>query len=140
MSDRPVRFDLARIEYGKKKLCQCITPHYEIDVQNRLVTCTTCNAIVEPYEALLQLARHWERNNNIHEAMLAEREAVAGYTPQRKVIKNLESKYNQRNPVMLPTCPRCHAPFKIEELVSGTWVNERYAFLPGDGPAEVTKK
>ncbi len=60
MSELPekiVRFDAVRIEYGKRKMCQCYSPHYEIDYQNKLVYCLDCGAIVDPLEALMRIAR-----------------------------------------------------------------------------------
>lgn len=48
MADLPekvVRFDVVRIEHGKKKMCQCSAAHYEVDYQNRLVYCHDCGVV-----------------------------------------------------------------------------------------------
>ena len=46
------RIDVLKVEYGKRKLCECRNPHYEIDNVNKIVQCEDCGAIVEPFEAL----------------------------------------------------------------------------------------
>ena len=53
-----IRFDTLRVEYGMAKHCQCKTASYEIDYQNRLVYCQSCGAIVDPFEALLNIAKY----------------------------------------------------------------------------------
>lgn len=55
------RIDVLRIEYGRRKLCQCSESHYEIDCANRLVYCTNCGAIVDPFDALIRLAQQYGR-------------------------------------------------------------------------------
>lgn len=67
MSELPEQIkhiDIIRIEYGRKKICSCSTPQYEIDYANRLVLCTDCGAVVDPFEALYKLARHYDRINS----------------------------------------------------------------------------
>ena len=129
MNDKkPLKFDFLRVNYGRQKLCQCREPRYEVDVQNRLVTCRICNAVVEPFEALKTLAIQYEREERVRAAMVAEMKAVAGYSPKRKVIKQLESQYSRKDPEMLPTCPHCAQPFDLEDLVRGVWVNKKYVF------------
>ena len=122
----PVRLDVLKIEFAKRKLCDCFEPKYEIDYQNRLVWCTECKAIVDPFEALLHIARNHDRINRQHEAMLKERESVAGYNPRMHIIKKLAERYgNKRNP-LIPCCPICREPFELQDIVSSTWVNRSY--------------
>ena len=117
MSDLPdniKRFDILKIEYGKKKLCQCLNPHYEIDAQNRLVYCTDCKAIIEPYEVLCSLSRHYSRIESQVEGMLKQRKEIANWKPWLLTFRNLESQY--RGGKILPLCPNCTEPFYFEKV------------------------
>lgn len=124
MSDLPdniKRFDILKIEYGRKKLCQCFDPHYEIDAQNRLVYCTDCGAIIEPYEVLCSLARHYSRVENQVEGILKQRKEIENWKPWLLVFRNLESQYRSKN--SLPCCPECKKPFFFEHI--NMWVNRK---------------
>ncbi len=35
--EKPVNFDLLRINKGMKKICRCNPPHYELSVENRII-------------------------------------------------------------------------------------------------------
>lgn len=50
-----VRFDLVKINRGREKLCQCTAPCFEVDEENRIVSCKICGAILDPFEALISL-------------------------------------------------------------------------------------
>ena len=79
MSDLPekiVRFDAVRIEYGKRKMCQCYSPHYEIDYQNKMVYCLDCGAIVDPLEALMRIAKDTKRWDDYTQEMLEQRRQI----------------------------------------------------------------
>lgn len=116
-----VRFDNLRIDYARKKLCECENPQYVIDAQNKLVSCQICGAILEPYVALENLARVLSRKENKLEQMLVQAKALANYKPHLRVIKDIEHKYRQDRFAMLPTCPHCKKPFDLSELKM--WVN-----------------
>lgn len=147
MSDLPekiVRFDAVRIEYGKRKMCQCYSPHYEIDYQNKLVYCLDCGAIVDPLEALMRIAKDTKRWDDYTQELLEQRRQIMSYQPRRVVIKNLEKRYvkeDRRN--LEPTCPRCGRPFELEELLKTPWVNREFAKMKeaeheGENPREET--
>lgn len=53
---KPVSFDLLRINKGMKKICRCNPPHYEFSVENRIIMCSDCGAVVDPFEAMLSIA------------------------------------------------------------------------------------
>ena len=80
--------DAIRIECGRKKLCQCQTPHYEIDVANHLVLCMDCGAVIEPFEALYKLASHFEHINSQLDMARQQKEELRNYHPRRRVLKN----------------------------------------------------
>lgn len=113
-----------RIEYGKRKLCECHNPHYEIDYRNRLVTCEDCGAVIEPFEALYEIAKHYERLENQVQSLLEQRQEIANYKPHMVVIKDLEKKYRGDNYSMVPVCPKCGEAFDLKELVS--WKNRKF--------------
>lgn len=58
---KPVSFDLLRINKGMKKICRCNPPHYELSVKNRIIMCRDCGAVVDPFEAMLSIARYHEQ-------------------------------------------------------------------------------
>ncbi|WP_195985355.1 hypothetical protein [Clostridium sp. D33t1_170424_F3] len=116
LPDKVKRIDVLRVEYGKKKLCQCYDPHYEIDYQNRLVYCVDCGAIVDPFEALMGIAKSYDRISRQIEALLEQRREIASYKPHLVVIKDLERRYRAQNFSMVPCCPRCGEPFDLSEL------------------------
>lgn len=121
VSVTPVRLDVLKIAFGKRKLCQCFEPSYEVDTQNRLVWCRDCSAIVDPFEALKQIAWQHERINRAHERMMDERESVVGYEPRLKVMKELSKRYTGKNSPMVPRCPHCGDAFEIHDLLSTSW-------------------
>lgn len=132
--ERPIRIDIARIARNKKKLCTCFNPHYEVDPINRLVECTDCGAIVDPFDAMYEISRHFERVNQQFDAMVKERESVIGYEPRLKVMKELSARYSGKNSPMVPRCPHCGNPFEIHDLLSTSWCSR--CFLKPKGGAE----
>lgn len=129
MSELPEKIkhiDIIRIEYGRKKICSCSTPHYEIDYANRLVLCTDCGAVVDPFEALYKLARRYDRINSQLDMARQRAEELRNYQPRRRVLKELERRMGRGDNTMIPTCPHCHEPFELEELLATTWCNKRY--------------
>lgn len=128
LPEKVVRFDVVQVEYGKRKMCQCFEPHYEIDFQNKLVYCRDCGAIVDPFEALVRIARDTERWDNYTQEMLEQRRQIRDYQPRRVVIKKLEKQYvSAEHHNLEPTCPRCGQPFELEELLETGWVNREFA-------------
>lgn len=129
LPDKVKRIDILRVDYGCRKLCECLSPHYVIDYENRLVTCSDCNAVVEPFQALYTLARRYERLGEQIETLLEQRKEISNYKPHLVVIKNLEKQYRSNNYSMLPICPRCGEPFDLNEL--NDWINRKFAKLAG---------
>lgn len=124
LPDKIKRIDVLRVEYGRKKLCQCRDPHYTIDYQNKLVWCDDCGAIVDPLEALQYLATHYERLATQTENLLRQRQEIANYKPHLVVIKELERHYRENKFSMVPCCPHCGDPFDLTEIRS--WSNRRF--------------
>lgn len=124
LPDNVKRIDILRVEYGKRKLCECPNFHYEIDYTNRIVTCADCGAVVEPFEALYEIAKNYERLGKQVSSLLEQRKKIANYKPHLAIIKNLERMYSGNNYSMVPVCPRCGEAFELQELTS--WSNKKF--------------
>lgn len=124
LPDKIKHIDVLRVEFGRKKLCQCHDPHYEIDYKNRLVYCVDCGAITDPFEALLNIAKAYERINRQANALLKQRREIENYKPHLVVIKEIEHHYRSQHFSTVPCCPRCGKPFDLTELTN--WVNRAF--------------
>jgi len=121
LPDNIIRFDCLKIDYNRRKLCECENPRYVIDDKNKMVNCEVCGAVIEPYAALENLARILARKENRLEQMLAQAKELANYKPHLRIIKDIERKYRQDHFSMIPICPHCKEPFDLAEL--SWWVN-----------------
>lgn len=133
LPDKVIRIDVLRVEYGIRKMCKCFTPRYTIDYQNKLVYCSTCNAIIDPFEALCKVADHWETVNQQAESLLKQRKEIESYKPWLLVFRDLESKYRSKE--MLPRCPECGKAFYFEHVKQ--WTNRRMKELRRQKEAKV---
>lgn len=128
LPEKIVRFDMLRVEHGTGKLCRCDRPCYTIDWDNRLVRCSKCNAIVEPFVALTTLAKQYDRIERVMEEQLEQRRQIAEYHPRRVILKELEKQYiRAENQGLEPTCPRCGRAFELKELLGAHWVSPAFA-------------
>ncbi|QHE63984.1 hypothetical protein FHE72_23625 (plasmid) [Rossellomorea vietnamensis] len=123
LPDKIVSLDQVRINRGIEKICKCDKRTFVIDPANRRINCNSCGAVVDPYDAMYELAAKGERMKESVERLLEQRKQIANYKPWLKVIKNLEKQYRGRK--MIPNCPRCHEPFYLEEIVH--WTGKPYA-------------
>lgn len=123
LPEKVIGLDLIRISRGLGKICKCDKRKFVIDTDNRRVNCSSCGAIVDPFEAMLEMAGRHEDYNRQVEHLLEQKKQIADYKPWLKVIKNLESQYRGRK--MIPVCPRCSEPFYLEELTR--WMGKPYA-------------
>lgn len=114
LPSRITRIDVLRVERGMKKLCQCLNPHYKIDTTNRLVYCTDCGAIVDPYDAFLDITIHCERLENQANKILEETQQLRNYKPWLRAIKELESNYRKHR---YPVCPHCSKGIDLQDIV-----------------------
>lgn len=124
LPEKVLRFDIARVNYGRRKICRCLNPHYEIDAQNRLVVCNDCGAIIDPFDALVDLAKHYERIERWNQAALDQRREIENYKPHLLVIRELEKQYRRQK--MIPMCPHCGKPFDLKEIAKGSWCSRRF--------------
>ncbi|WP_272033122.1 hypothetical protein [Oceanobacillus kimchii] len=94
-----------------------------LDTRNRRVMCSSCGAIIDPYDAMYDMALRWEQMNEQLDYMLEQRKQIINYKPWLKAIRYLEKQY--RGKKMIPECPRCNEPFYLEELNS--WTGREFA-------------
>ncbi|MDY0395401.1 hypothetical protein ACFSMW_13410 [Virgibacillus halophilus] len=123
LPDKVIGLDQIRINRGLEKICKCEKRKFMIDTKNRRITCQSCGAVVDPYEAMYELAMNGERLQEQVENLLEQRKQIADYKPWLVTIKKLEKQYRGRK--MLPCCPRCSEPFYLEELT--TWNGKQFA-------------
>lgn len=127
LPEKIIRFDVVKMEYGRSKMCQCPTPHYKVDYQNRLVYCADCGAIIAPFNALVSIARNRQRMDDHTEQMLEQRRQIENYHPRRVVLKKLEKKYISAEKYGLePSCPHCGKVFQLENLLQTNWCNRKF--------------
>jgi hypothetical protein len=117
-----IRFDLCRLEKNKEKLCKCMNPHYEVDTANRIITCTDCGAVVDPFEALLEICKHQEQymeyqRKAIEKAKLYREIAEKEWRRRFKnaCFKDMERRYIDG---LHPACPECGALFDPVKIKS----------------------
>ena len=113
--EKIVNIETLIINRRREKNCKCNKPSYEIDIQNHLVYCKKCMAVVEPFEALIQIATHIEDINYSIENAQRYKMELMSYKPYLREAKRYESMMRQKD--MLPICPKCSKPFNWNEVV-----------------------
>ncbi|MGQ3740562.1 hypothetical protein [Bacillus sp. Fil] len=92
--------DQIRINRSIGKICKHESRKFVLDTTHKRVTCYSCDAIVNPYEAILDLANQREEFNRQAKLLLEQKKQLAAYKPHLRIIKSLESSYRGRK--MLP--------------------------------------
>lgn len=115
MTDKVVNIETLIINRRREKNCKCKKPHYEIDIQNHLVYCQDCMAVLEPFEALVQIATHMEDINYEIENAVRYKLELMKYKPYLRQAKRYEEMMRKKD--MLPLCPKCHNAFNWNEVV-----------------------
>lgn len=114
--DKIIILDTIRIERNRPRKCTCEGQRkYTVDTVNREITCG-CGQVVDPFEAMADLANHHEWLNRQHRAMNEQRKEWIKQKPHSVLFKQLERSY--RRGTMLPFCPRCGDVFDFTELTS----------------------
>jgi hypothetical protein len=121
LPEKIIKIETLRINRDIYKRCRCAywERKYEVDPQNREVTCKKCGSRVDPFDAIYDMAKHYERLEEEVQRLLEQRKEIINYKPHMIVFRNLESNY--RGKKMLPSCPHCHRGFFFEEIVN--WTN-----------------
>lgn len=127
---KPVSFDLLRINKGMKKICRCNPPHYELSVENRIIMCSDCGTVVDPFEAMLSIAGYHEQ---LREETKRLKEKVKVYSEEAnkelkrmrksRVFREMEEAYRNN---MFPAWMRLPEPYRPkdnkEKPAWGDWI------------------
>lgn len=135
MTNKIIDFNIMRINKNAQKICRCDPPNYEIDVTNRLVQCTKCNAYIQPFDALVYLAENIEKYNEIIEKYENEiskiidlrneyAKEVNALSDKRFRLNKFRDLQNSYMKGMMPRCPHCGKAFDPTEIDSYT--NKNY--------------
>ena len=114
LPDKIIPISTLRIIMDKNKKCTCRNRKFYIDTQNREISCQECGAIVHPYNALFDIAMHYERIEEEVNNLLAVRQQIVDYKPHLLAMRELEKIYRRD---MLPSCPHCHKGIYAKELL-----------------------
>lgn len=124
--EKIIQIDTLRLNYSRNKICNCYSygnkPSYELDLKNRLVYCNKCNAIIEPFEALYQVASNLEKINEEISRAKAYKNELMSYKPYLRQAKRYEQMMREKD--MLPVCPKCKEAFKWEDVCS--MINKKF--------------
>ena len=73
LPDKIIPISTLRTNRDRNKKCTCRNRKFEIDTQNKEILCQECGTIVDPYDALFDIAMHYERLEEEVENLLAVR-------------------------------------------------------------------
>lgn len=111
--EKVVHIETLRVNYAREKICKC-KPSYEIDYNNRLVYCRTCQAIVDPFEALYNLTKYVELFNDEIDRAIEFKKQLDSYKPYLREAQRYERMMREKE--MLPICPHCNQMFEWNEI------------------------
>ena len=135
LPEKIVDIEILKIRRNMRKICSCENPQYDVDVNNRAVWCRVCGAWIDPFEAILDIAKNrekliegtnylYEKHKDAYEKIKElnrEIEMLANKKARLNVFKHLEQEYRSD---MLPHCPNCDDVFHFEEITG--WTNRKY--------------
>ena len=108
------------VEYNKRKVCECEDPQYHIDVTNRMVSCSDCGAILDPFDVLLSIAQDWDnllaQEKQVRAMMLAAQEKTEAEKASLFRIKTVNAIAKNYKKGYHPVCPACSQPFDPSEV------------------------
>lgn len=116
MDNKIVQIDVLKLDYDFKKICSCENNRFEIDVQNRLVRCMDCGAIIDPFEALMKIGKYFNEVNEQVQMCYRKINELNSYKPYLKEAKRYEAMMREKE--LLPICPKCGELFEWRELNS----------------------
>jgi hypothetical protein len=104
---------ILKIKRDARKKNNCKEHHYIVDSVNKEVYCEDCEAIIQPWDAIYDLAR---RHDEFHRELLRlheQRTQLLNWKPHLVVLRHLEKIYRSRD--MIPVCPHCGIGIDIHE-------------------------
>lgn len=120
MENKVVDIDFLRLNYSRNKFCKCYDkfprkkPQFEIDMKNRIVECRHCHIMLDPFEALVILAKEYQSINESIEEAERYRQELITYKPYLKEAKRYETMMREKD--MLPVCPNCNEAFEWQDI------------------------
>ena len=114
LPDNIISLKTIRLNHGKTKKCTCRNRVFEVDYQNKEVTCGYCGEVVDPFEAILEIARRREHFKEEIDSLLEQRKQILNWKPHLLAVRELERIY--RGGDMLPCCPHCGRGIEAKEL------------------------
>ena len=115
LPDNVIPISTLRIIRDKNKKCTCRNRKFYIATQNREITCQECGAIIDPYDAMLDIANHYEQFGKEVDNLLTQRKQILDYKPHLLAMRELEKIYMGGK--MLPCCPHCGRGIHAKELL-----------------------
>lgn len=121
-------FTLLKVEKCREKICKCSPPHYVIDTANRIVICDDCGAVLDAFDAIVELCNHIKEYEEYQDKALKQintyREMADEEYRRRfrnRVFKEMDAEYRKG---MLPRCPQCGEIFEPTKI--NQWTNRKY--------------
>lgn len=82
-----IQLNMVRAERSRSRKCKCDSPVYLVDFVNDLVECEECGSIVEPLNAMKDVAERFEDMNERHQAIIQRNEELMQYWSQLQRIE-----------------------------------------------------
>lgn len=105
---------------SRKKRCSCKQRRFIIDTTNREILCSVCGCVIDPFEAILEVAE----NNEIYDNYLLNQyncaQKLEVWFKNNRIpieIKKLVEDYRfYTKNGSLPECPHCGQNFKFSDI------------------------
>lgn len=124
--DKILSFTLFKVEKGREKICKCNPPHLEIDMVNRIVTCTDCGATLDAFDALVTICEYMKRYEEYQkkavkqiEVFSKEAEREWNRRMKNRAFKDMDLQYRNG---LYPYCPECGKLF--DPMKINSWANK----------------
>jgi hypothetical protein len=134
LPDKIIPITMLRVRWDKKKKCTCQCRSFVVDMQNKEVTCEDCGFVVQPFEAIAEMAIYCDRLNSQIESLLKQKQELENWKPHLRRVREIEKIYRSKD--MIPSCPHCGIGIEIHEYngaVNRKYDQERRKFLNKDG-------
>lgn len=117
--DKVVTINCLRLNRSRSKFCDCYrygekTPKYEIDTTNRTVECRYCQTMVDPFDALVNIAQNYENIQDEVKRAINYKNELMNYKPYLRQAKRYEQMMRDKD--MLPVCPNCNEAFEWQDI------------------------
>lgn len=118
--DGIINFGLLKAEVNRKKLCRCQDASCTLNVNNRLVICDKCGAIIDPFDALLKIA---DKNQEWEEYQKKARLRAEQWQQEADRALKLMLRYKNTRRIaenckdgLCPVCPECKKAIAPERI------------------------